>query len=35
MMADLMTRTDSRSRFQAGIEVASLGRLESSVEALP
>ncbi len=35
MMADLMTRTDSRSRFQAGIKVASLGWLESSVEALP
>ena len=34
MMADLMTRTDSRSRFQAGIKVAALGWLEGSVDAL-
>jgi hypothetical protein len=34
MMSDLMTRTDSRSRFQAGIQVAALGWLDGPVEAL-
>jgi DNA-binding CsgD family transcriptional regulator len=34
MMSDLMTRTDSRSRFQAGIQVAALGWLEGPVDAL-
>ena len=32
MMSDLMTRMDSRSRFQAGIKVSTLGWLEGAAD---